>query len=233
MQILISPSVLASDFARLGAEAARMADCGAPLLHLDVMDGVFVPNISFGAPVIRAIRPYSAALFDVHLMICDPIRYIDDFRAAGADGITFHLEAADDPAAVIRAIRASGCRAAVSIKPTTPVEAVYPYLDSVDMVLIMTVEPGFGGQSFMSDMLKKIRALRKECVCRGLETAIQVDGGISDKTIAAAAAAGANVFVAGSAVFRSSDAQETITILKTIAEDSFCMDFGGKLSSDR
>ena len=225
MQILISPSVLASDFARLGAEAARMADCGAPLLHLDVMDGVFVPNISFGAPIIRAIRPYSTAQFDVHLMITDPIRYIDDFCAAGADSITFHLEAADDPAAVIRAIRAGNCRAAISVKPATPIENVYPYLDSVDMVLIMTVEPGFGGQSFMTDMLEKIRTLRKECVRRGLSTAIQVDGGISDKTIASAAAAGANVFVAGSAVFRSRNAQETIAVLQTIAEDNFCRDF--------
>ena len=229
MQILISPSVLASDFARLGIEAARMEDCGAPLLHLDVMDGVFVPNISFGAPVIRAVRPYSAAQFDVHLMIVDPIRYIDDFRKAGADSITFHLEAADDPAAVICAIRAAGCKAAISVKPATPIEKVYPYLGDVDMVLIMTVEPGFGGQSFMTDMLDKIRALRRECVRRGLETDIQVDGGISDKTIASAAAAGANVFVAGSAVFRSENAAETINVLQTIAEDSFCMDFGGAL----
>ena len=225
MQILISPSVLASDFARLGSEAARMADCGAPLLHLDVMDGMFVPNISFGAPVIRAIRPYSAAQFDVHLMICDPIRYINDFRAAGADSITFHLEAADDPAAVIRAIRDAGCKAAISVKPATPAEAVFPYLDDVDMVLVMTVEPGFGGQSFMTDMLEKIRTLRKECVRRGLSTDIQVDGGISDRTIASAAAAGANVFVAGSAVFRSDNAAETIAVLQTIAEDSFCLDF--------
>lgn len=229
MQILISPSVLASDFSKLGAEAARMADCGAPLLHLDVMDGMFVPNISFGAPIIRAIRPYSAAQFDVHLMICDPIRYIDDFRKAGADSITFHLEAAKDPASVIAAIRKAGCKAAISVKPGTPVEQVYPYLADVDMVLIMTVEPGFGGQSFMTDMLEKIRTLRTECVRRGLETSIQVDGGISDQTIASAAAAGANVFVAGSAVFRSENAAETIAVLQSIAEDSYGMDFGSAL----
>ena len=216
--ILISPSVLASDFSRLGDEAARMADAGAEYLHLDVMDGVFVPNISFGAPVIRAIRKCSDAFFDVHLMITDPIRYVRDFRDAGADGITFHVEAAPDPAAAADAIRALGCRTAVSLKPATPAEAVFPLLDRVDMVLVMTVEPGFGGQSFMHDMCAKIRALRHECARRGLSTDIQVDGGIDEKTVVEAASAGANVFVAGSAVFRSADAAATIAALRRAAE---------------
>ena len=219
--IRISPSVLASDFSRLGEEAARMAACGAEMLHLDVMDGRFVPNITFGPPVIKAIRKCSAAEFDVHLMIDDPIRYIGDFRDAGADSITFHVEAADDPQAALDAIRGAGCRTAISLKPATPAEAAFPYLDSADMVLVMTVEPGFGGQSFMHDMLEKIRALRHECTKRGLVTDIQVDGGISEETIALASSCGANVFVAGSAVFRSDDAKKTIAALRRIAEENY------------
>ena len=219
--IRISPSVLASDFSRLGEEAARMASCGAEMLHLDVMDGMFVPNISFGPPVIKAIRKCSQALFDVHLMIEDPIRYIGAFADAGADSITFHVEAADDPRAVLDAIRAAGCRTAISLKPATDAEEAFPFLDAADMVLVMTVEPGFGGQSFMPDMLGKIRALRHECTKRGLDTDIQVDGGIAEDTIADAASYGANVFVAGSAVFRSADAAATIAALRRIAEENY------------
>ena len=219
--IRISPSVLASDFSRLGEEAARMASCGAEMLHLDVMDGMFVPNISFGPPVIKAIRKCSPALFDVHLMIEDPIRYIGAFADAGADSITFHVEAADDPRAVLETIRAAGCKTAISLKPATDAEAAFPFLDLADMVLVMTVEPGFGGQSFMHDMLEKIRALRHECTKRGFDTDIQVDGGIAEDTIALAAAYGANVFVAGSAVFRSDDAAKTIASLRRIAEENY------------
>ena len=222
--IRISPSVLASDFAALGSEAAKVRAAGAPMLHLDVMDGMFVPNISFGAPVIAAVRPHTDAEFDVHLMIADPIRYIGEFRKAGADSITFHLEAASDPAAVIAAIRAAGCKAAVSLKPATPAEAAFPYLADVDMVLVMTVEPGFGGQKFMPDMLPKIRAIRRECMRRGLDTDIQVDGGIDPQTVTAAASAGANVLVAGSAVFRAPDPAAAIAALQRAAEEAYASD---------
>ena len=222
--IRISPSVLAADFASLGSEAAKVRAAGAPMLHLDVMDGVFVPNISFGAPVIAAIRPHTDAEFDVHLMIADPIRYIDDFRKAGADSITFHLEAAEDVPAVIAAIRGAGCKVAISLKPATPAEAVFPYLADVDMVLVMTVEPGFGGQKFMPDMLPKIRAIRRECDRLGLSTDIEVDGGIDPQTVSAAAAAGANVLVAGSAVFRAPDAAEAVASLRRTAEAVYASD---------
>lgn len=219
--IRISPSVLAADFSILGAEASRMETSGAEMLHLDVMDGMFVPNISFGAPVIRAIRKNASIEFDVHLMIEDPIRYIGDFKAAGADSITFHIEAAKEPQKVIDAIHEAGCKAAISVKPGTPIEVVYPYLESVEMVLIMTVEPGFGGQSYISEMTEKIRTLRKKCIECGLSTDIQVDGGITEKTAVEAAAAGANILVAGSAVFKSADAGKAISNLRTVAEQDY------------
>lgn len=212
---LISPSILASDFSRLGEEAARCEAAGADLLHIDVMDGHFVPNITLGAPIVKSLRPRTALPFDVHLMISDPLRYAEDFAAAGADMITFHLESDSDPAACVERILALGVKAGIALKPATPAEAVFPYLDRLSMVLVMTVEPGFGGQSFMADMAPKIRAVRAECRRRGLQDMLlQVDGGITEKTLPVAAEAGADVFVAGSFIFKAADAAAAVRALK-------------------
>lgn len=219
--IKISPSVLASDFSALGAEAKRMEECGADYLHLDVMDGRFVPNITFGAPVIGSIRNKTNLVFDVHLMIDTPLDYIEDFKKSGADIIVFHIESSSPVQETVDKIISCGCKAGISVKPNTPVEEVFPYLDKLDMVLVMTVEPGFGGQSFMYETMDKIKNLRSEIKRRGLSTDIQVDGGINGKTVETAAAAGANVFVAGSAVFGAADASEAIKSLRSLAEKAF------------
>lgn len=211
--IKISPSVLASDFSKLGEESIRMEKAGAHYLHLDVMDGHFVPNISFGAPVIASIRKHTSLVFDVHLMISDPLKYAEDFAKAGADIITFHLESDSDTEQTIEKIRSLGCKVGISLKPKTPASAVFEYLDRLDMVLVMTVEPGFGGQSFMSDMLPKIEEIKGEINKRKLKVDIQVDGGVDENTISLCSKAGANVFVAGSAIFKAPDAKEKISKL--------------------
>ena len=202
---LIAPSLLAADFARIGQEVAAVEEAGAEALHLDVMDGHFVPNISFGADIVKAARPYSKALFDTHLMISEPLRYAPNFIKAGSQHITFHVESDDDPAAVIRAIHDGGCTAGISVKPKTPASAVFPYLESVELVLVMTVEPGFGGQSFMADQLPKIAEIRREIDSRGLKVHLEVDGGIAAATAPLVREAGANMLVAGSSVFRAKD----------------------------
>lgn len=215
--IKISPSILSSDYGNLSSELKRMEACGADMLHIDVMDGHFVPNITLGAPIVKCIRKSSTLPFDVHLMISDPYKYIPDFVNAGSDTITFHAEADSDIEKTIDLILASGKKAGLSVKPKTPVEAVYPYLDKLSMVLVMTVEPGFGGQSFMEDMMPKVSAVRSEIDRRGLDVDIQVDGGINKDTISIAAKAGANVFVSGNAIFSSDNAEKTIADFKARA----------------
>ena len=200
--ILISPSLLAADFCQLGSQITEVAAAGAELLHLDVMDGKMVPNISFGVPVIESLRGKSELLFDVHLMIDRPLFYTPAFVKAGADHITFHIESSDDPVKTIECIHAHGCTAGMSLRPGTPAEELFPYLDQLEMVLVMTVEPGFGGQSFMADQLPKIAAFRKEIVRRNLNCHIEVDGGIGEKNVDLVVGNGANVIVAGTSVFR-------------------------------
>lgn len=212
MEIKIAPSVLAADYANLETELKKCA--AAQYIHLDVMDGHFVPNISIGAPVIKSLRNVTEIPFDVHLMISEPLRYVEDFADAGADIICFHIESESDTEKTVNKILECGCRAAIAIKPGTPASAVLPYLSRLAMVLVMTVEPGFGGQSFMEDMMPKIKEIRAAVP----DIDIEVDGGVNPETIKTAASAGANVFVAGSAVFKSEDPAKTIEMLKDNAK---------------
>lgn len=204
---ILSPSILAADFARLGEQIKEADEAGAEYIHIDVMDGVFVPSISFGMPVIRTIRKVTDRVFDVHLMIVEPDRYLKEFKECGADSITFHLEATDDAEETINLIRSLGCRVGMSIKPKTPVEAVRKYLPKLDMLLVMTVEPGFGGQKYIPESTERIRRVREMADEMGLDLDIQVDGGITVDNAKVVLDAGANVIVAGSAVFRGSIAE--------------------------
>lgn len=212
----VAASILSADFANLHKDCTRLLEAGADVMHFDVMDGHFVPNISYGAPVLTCLHAALPDVFyDVHLMISDPARYAADFAKAGADLITFHLEAVPDTVEeVIAAIRATGCQVGISIRPGTPVEAVFPYLGVVDLILVMSVEPGFGGQKFMPAAVEKIAAIRAEAQRRGLSTDIEVDGGIDAATAPLCAAAGANVLVAGSAVFGAKDPAAAMSAIR-------------------
>lgn len=202
LKYILAPSLLAADFSQLGKQILQTKKHGAQYIHIDVMDGIFVPSISFGMPVIESIRPVTDQFFDVHLMIVDPERYIDEFARTGADGITFHLEATKDPKRVIDLIHANGKKAGISIKPGTPVEEVFPYLPLVDLVLVMSVEPGFGGQEFMKDAFSRIKKIRSYIDSHKLDVVIEVDGGIGKKNVKDVLKAGATAIVAGSAVFK-------------------------------
>ena len=210
----VAPSLLSCDFARMGEEVQRIDAAGADWIHLDVMDGHFVPNLTIGPGIIAAVRPYTKLPFDVHLMIEDPLTYIDAFADAGADIITFHVEASSDIRATIEKIRSRGIQPGLVIKPKTPAEAVFPYLKEIDLVLVMTVEPGFGGQSFMADMMPKVRQIKEECRRQGIEIPIEADGGISEKTVSACAEAGVDICVSGTGVFKAKDPAAAIRFLQ-------------------
>ena len=207
---VVAPSILSADFGNLERDIKMVDRSAAEWVHVDVMDGVFVPNISFGFPIMKPVRKATQKVVDVHLMIVEPEKYVKRFVEAGADYVTFHHEACANPRATIAKIKAAGAKAGVSIKPATSAEAIFDYLGELDMVLVMSVEPGFGGQSFMSDSLDKVRVLRKEIDEKGYNCLIEIDGGISAKNAREVFDAGVDVIVAGSSVFGAEDQEQAI-----------------------
>ena len=216
---ILSPSILSADFCKLGEQIKEVEQAGAEYLHIDVMDGLFVPSISYGMPVIASIRKCSNIFFDVHLMIEKPERYVQEFAESGADLINFHLEATEQVPETIEKIRRLGKKVGITIKPNTPAEAVGPFLDKVDMVLVMTVEPGFGGQKLIPEFMEKVKVIRKLVQERNLKTDIEVDGGINADNVKLALAAGANVIVAGSAVFKNDITANVKNLLSVMGEN--------------
>ena len=217
--IYVSPSLLAADYKNLANEVKRIEDAGANYLHLDIMDGHFVPNISFGADLVASIRPATKLIFDVHLMISDPMKYIPNFIRAGADIITFHYESTDDPAGVLKYLREKEVRAGIAISPDTPASAVIPLVEAglCDMVLVMTVYPGFGGQKLIPDTLDKARIIRRAANAKKIKLDIEVDGGIKEENVGFCTSAGANVIVAGTAIF---GAKKPNAVIKAMRENA-------------
>lgn len=207
---LLAPSLLSADFSKLREEINDIESAGSPWLHLDIMDRHFVPNLTFGAGLVKSLRPHSQMVFDAHFMVTNPEKYVDDFKKAGTDYFTFHIEAADDAKKLIEKIREADMKVGVSVKPNTPVSEIEPYLEFLDLILVMSVEPGFGGQKFMSDMMPKITWLKEERVKRNLSYLIEVDGGINKETAKEAVAAGVDILVAGTAVFGAENRKEAV-----------------------
>lgn len=218
---IIAPSLLSADFTKMGEEVKEIEAIGTKVLHIDIMDGHFVPNLTFGYSMVKALRPLSQMVFDVHLMISHPLDYIEQFAKSGSDIITVHVECDDDLGKCIDLIHACGKKAGLSVKPKTSPEALFPYLDKLDHILVMTVEPGFGGQAMMPDCLDKIAVIKAECARHGLTVPVMIDGGVNAANVQTAAKAGADMMVAGNAVFGASDraaAFQALTEGSTIAE---------------